>query len=369
MKICIDCRVLNSKRTGGTGTYTRNLVNCLSDIDDANSYSLLVNRRLEIKKCSYMVTRVNYETHGVSEVWENTGLPFMLKKNKIALFHSPSVMLPAVRMKCRKIITVHDMVAFKFRQYFGKKYGFYVRTMTSMAVKSADRIIAVSQSTKNDIAEILSVKPEKIKVIHEGVNRAFRVLNKNSAEKTMKKNKIKKPFMLNVGTIEPRKNIPRLIEAYGIFRREQGGDWMLVIAGNKGWLYESAFRACEASFYREDIKIIENLSDDEITGLYNACEFFVYPSLYEGFGLPVIEAMACGAPVITSSSSSLAEIAGGAAVLINPEDPQELADAMLRVAGNRSLREGLACASVEKAKKYDWRNTALKTIETYGEAL
>jgi glycosyltransferase involved in cell wall biosynthesis len=222
-----------------------------------------------------------------------------------------------------------------------------------------DRIIAVSQSTKNDIMKYLDVHEDKITMIYEGVDEKYKPVE--DCSKIKKKYGVDK-FILFVGTLEPRKNIPNLIKA---FAKLNSTEYKLVITGKKGWKYKSIFNTAESLKITDKTVFTGYVPEDDLPALYSAADLFVYPSLYEGFGIPPLEAMACGTPVITSNRSSLPEVAGNAALLVDPEDTDELAEAMMKVIGDSCLRDVMTKRGFEQAKKFSWDQCVRKTIRVY----
>ncbi len=360
--------MLGNKRKSGIGNYTRNLISNLRKIDGSNEYFLFFNEIAGRRegKFHHVKSVVNFESHPLSEIWANTCLPYKLFRKDVNVFHSPFLILPAWGTRCRLVITIYDMVVFKFPSLFPRKYSYFVKVMTTMALRRADKIIAISVSTKNDILEIFNIPEEKIEVIYGGADEVFRKIDdRDLIDSVQSKYSLDGPFILNVGTLEPRKNVARLIKAYEILQTRLTEKIKLVIAGGKGWLYDDIFKALSDSKVKDDIIILEKVEDSELPLLYNAASLFVYPALYEGFGLPVVEAMACGVPVVTSNVSSMPEIAEGAAVLVNPKNTVELADAMYETLMNGSLRDKLVKRGIERAGRFRWETTAKQTLEVY----
>lgn len=240
----------------------------------------------------------------------------------------------------------------------------------------ADRIIAVSDSTKNDLIKLYGMKKDKIRTIHSAVSGRFEVLGRNDAKLVKTKEKCGLPynFILFLGTIEPRKNIVGAVRAFNAFQEyaaENGrtdlAKYELVIAGESGWQADEIFAEMRNSSYKEKIKLINSVPDEEKPYLYNLASLFVYPSFFEGFGFPPLEAMKCGVPVIVSNNSSLPEVAGGAAVMIDPDRPDEIMQAMKEILTNKELRETLIAKGIEQAKKFSWRKAAEDTLKIIQE--
>ena len=339
MRIAINAQLLNF-RDFGIKTYLQCLTDQLIKYDKNNEYALILDRTQ-------------------SKLWEHLKLPFIVNKGKFDLFFSPDHILPAQPLYCKKVLTVHDLSFVKFPELFTFAKRLYKRLMTPLSLKRADRIIAVSQNTKNDIVAIYGVAPEKITVVHNGVGNNF-VPVKDEASLKCAKNKYGLPdrYVLCVGTIEPRKNIIRLIKAYEKIMARQP----LVIVGKPGWLSEPIIKGIRSS---DRVIWLDNVETHDLPAIYSLASLFVYPSLYEGFGLPVLEAMACGTPVITSDLSSLPEVAGDAALLVDPNSVDEIALAIKRLLEDQGLRKDLISKGCLQAKKYSWEKCARETTKVY----
>ncbi|MFA5097280.1 MAG: glycosyltransferase family 1 protein [Candidatus Margulisiibacteriota bacterium] len=339
MKIAVNAQLLNF-RDFGIKTYLQRLTDRLLKIDRSNEYALMLDRTQ-------------------SKSWEHLKLPGIVNKGKFDLFFSPDHILPAQPLYCKKVLTVHDLSFVKFPELFTFLKRRYKRLMTPVSLKRADRIIAVSQNTKNDIIDIYGTAPEKITVVHNGVGSDFlRVADKKRLDGVKNKYGLPDSYILFVGTIEPRKNIVSLVRAYKKSRAARP----LVIAGKPGWLSEpiiKEIRSCDRVLW------LDNVETQDLPSLYSMASIFVYPSLYEGFGLPVIEAMACGLAVITSNVSSLPEVAGNAAVLIDPKDTDTLAGEIIALLRDADRRDGLAAKALERAKMFSWEKCARETIKVY----
>jgi glycosyltransferase involved in cell wall biosynthesis len=230
------------------------------------------------------------------------------------------------------------------------------------------KIIAVSKSTGNDVAEFLGVRKDRIEVIYEAAEESFRKLEDSERDRSLlDKFKIKDKFMLSVGTVEPRKNYVTLIKAYNLLKSKHDDfKWKLVIVGRTGWLSEAAYQEYEKSPFREDIIFVGRITDEELIQIYNLAEIFVYPSIFEGFGLPVIEAMQCGLPVIASNTSSIPEIIQDRKLLFNPADEEDIAKKIL-VLKDGAMREKLSEKAIKNASIFSWKKTAEKTLKVYRE--
>lgn len=266
--------------------------------------------------------------------------------------------------KCRSIITIHDMAHHYYPQFITPGMERNLPIYLKDQAHRSDLILCVSENTKRDVVKLLDVPEEKVWVTYNGIGEQFRPLNEQMAIGVLcERYKLPARFILFVGTREPRKNLPKLVEAYNILYSRYRIQEYLVIAGGKGWKNESLYQTIEELKLENRVIFTGYVPDADLPGLYNAATVFAYPSLYEGFGIPVVEAMACGVPVVTSNVSSLPEVAGDAALLVAPEDPEQLASAIYRILEDRGLSNKLREIGIQRAKKFSWQACARKTLE------
>jgi glycosyltransferase involved in cell wall biosynthesis len=286
------------------------------------------------------------------------------------IFHCPDFLIPPTTNK-NIILTIHDLAFIRFPhfnfEWFVKKYTKEVRRNAAIA----KRIIAVSQSTKKDIMEFFKTSSTKIDVIYEAADTIFKKLSENEINRSLlEKYKITKKFLLSVGTIEPRKNYVTLIKAFNFLKNcHLNFNHQLVIIGRTGWMSETAYAEYENSPFKNDIIFAGRVSDSELVHMYNMAELFVYPSIFEGFGLPLIEALQCGLPAIASKTSSIPEIVDAKKCLFNPADEKEIAEKINLVLNNEELKKELCQKAIKNAAKFNWRLTAEKTLDAYKKSL
>lgn len=296
----------------------------------------------------------------------------------IDIYFNPHFFVAPVSPECKKVITFHDLSFEHHPQLFSHRKILWQKFLmnTKQEAKKADKIMADSFSTKEDLVNIYKIDPAKIKVVYLGVSKDFKPIKKDSPQlkKVRKKYSLPKPFILYFGTIEPRKNLILLIKAFEAlkektiwkgFEGDVFSDLKLVIAGAKGWLYKDIFKEVENSKYKEDIIFTGFIEDKDKPHLYNLANLFVYPSFFEGFGFPPLEAMACGVPTIVSNASSLPEIVGDGAVMIDPYNVDELAFAIRKVLEDKDLRENLIKKGLKQAKKFSWDKTAQEVLRVF----
>jgi len=304
-------------------------------------------------------------------MWEQLAQPWTLKQIGADLVHGP-VFIGPLLTPCPVIVTIHDLSFIRFPTLFRPANRLYLKVLTQLSARRARRLIAVSAHTATEITRLLGIPPERIDIIYHGVEPAFRPLPTAAVETFRQHQGLPERFVLFVGTLEPRKNLVRLVEAFAQFRRQEAasrGPVKLVLAGGRGWLYDRLFARVEALALDQDVLFPGYVPNDELPLWYNAALALVYPSLYEGFGLPVLEALACGTPVLTSNVSSLPEAAGDAALTVDPHDVEALAEGLNRLLTDEPLRDRLRTRGLAHARRFTWPHTARETVRTYWRAL
>jgi glycosyltransferase involved in cell wall biosynthesis len=373
MHVVLDARYL-ARRQSGVGAYTQRLITGLATIDAANRYTCLIaadGPGLPVRQANVAAspTRVSFEDHLRGDLWLLAYLPLRLRALRTDVYHGPAVFLPHVKLGYRTVVTIHDLVSFLFPETVPRKYSLYMRLMTRLAARSADQIIAVSLATKADLVRMLRVAPAKIVVIHEAVDPEFaRPLRPESIEAVVRRYGIERPYCLFVGNLEPRKNLPALIEAFAAVRRRLGAGGrsvQLVLAGTRAWLHTGIFRAVEQHGLGDAVVFTDYVPLADLPALYAGARCFVFPSLYEGFGLPVLEAMAAGTPVVAARAGSIPEVAGDGALLVDARVPGELATAIETLLTDGALRERLVVRGRARAAMFDWTTVARQTLAVY----
>jgi len=302
-------------------------------------------------------------------LWEQLVLPRHARRRELDLLHAPVYVGP-LDAPCPLVVSVHDLSFFRFPDLFPRIKRYYLQPFTRMTVRRASVVLASSESTGRDLVDILGASPDKIRVIPLGVDEGMRPLSGSKAVKVFRRREsLPEHMILYVGTLEPRKNLSTLLEAYARLCREPGFKHDLVIAGGKGWYYEEIDRTVERLGLRGRVLFPGFVPDADLPLWYNAADLFVYPSLYEGFGLPPLEAMACGTPVVVSDVSSLPEVVGGAGLAVAPSDSEALARAMARLLGDGELRDACRASGLERAQQFSWGACARKTADVYHQVL
>jgi len=377
MKIGFDLDSL-TVRSGGIGRYGINLINRLAEIladETQNEIFVFFHRSFDrslIPKRKQLNFVEKY-THTKSNVLrKGIFLPLSIRNLKMDLFHGVDhIGVPFLYKSktCRYVVTIHDLITRIYPRSFPIKQRLVQNTLLPHILDKTDKIIAVSCSTERDMRKFYPQHAEKVRVIYEGVESQFFPRHPREIEKVLSKYRLDFKYFLFLGTLEPRKNIVRLIEAFIRFKQEGDVGHKLVITGRKGWLYKEILERIQKSPFSPDIVFTDFVNDEDLPFLYSGAEMFLYPSLYEGFGLPVLEAMACGTPVITSNLSSLPEVMGEAGILVDPLKVEEIVLAMKKLSTDRELREELQKKGLERAKLFSWERAAKETLELYREML
>ncbi len=377
MRIGVDIRVLMDKYYSGVSQYTANLLQAILEIDKESEYKLFYNSwrdqlaRLKIWERSNAKL---YFSRYPNKIF-NYLLQQIIAKPKIDkfvggtdIFWSPHFNFTRLSKETKKIITVHDLSFLRYPEFFSFRKNFWHRALRiKKTLKNADVIITISANTKNDLVELLGIPEDKIVVIYSGNNEVLN--NSSEADRLgyLKEKKLNDKFILYLGTIEPRKNLVGLIQAYNIFRDDNPelASYKLVLAGAKGWKNKEIYSTAKLSPYKNDIIFLGYVDERAQEILYKSASLFVFPSFYEGFGFPPLEAMSAGLPVICSSVSSLPEVVAGAAVLIDPFNHHQIASAIKEVLSDEKLRENLKSKGLVRAQEFSWEKTARAYLEVF----
>jgi len=354
-------------RSAGITSYIFNLLRHLPETATGMEYTVFLSekRYRGAPGLRLQVSRLPTSRPAVRILWEQALLPWVARREGIDLLHNMAFVGPLAG-GCPFVVTVHDLSFLFFPHSFRSLRRSYLRVFARMSVRRARRVIAVSESTKRDLVEIYDISPAKIDVVYNGVDARFQPLPADQAAAFRQQQGLPDRFILFVGTLEPRKNIVSLIDAYARLPKERPP---LVLVGGKGWFYDEIFGRVEALGLTGEVRFAGFVPAEDLPLWYNAADLFVYPSLYEGFGLPPLEAMACGTAVITSTASSLPEVVGQAGQLVDPTDTEALAAAMAQVLGSRELQQEMETAGLAQAAGFSWEETARKTVDSYRRAL
>ncbi|MFQ5812563.1 MAG: glycosyltransferase family 4 protein [Anaerolineae bacterium] len=368
MRIGIDARLVYYSQAGIT-QYTLRLIQGLAESggkprDRENEFIILQSR----KDKHIIVDKPNFKR---VPLWtpshhrlEQFTLRFEISGLGLDVLHSPDF-IPPFRRNCKSVITIHDLAFLLYPHFLTKESARYYGQIDE-AVKRTDHIIADSESTKQDTIRLLGVPEHKITVIYLSASPIYRPVNDQAIlEQTKSKYHITSDFILFVSTVEPRKNLPALLKAYRQLLDSYKAEVKLVVVGRRGWLSEEVLALVDELKLTNDVLFLGRVPVEDLLHLYNAAQLLVQPSFYEGFGLPPLEAMACGTPVVVSNVSSLPEVVGDAGLLVDPEDVSELTVAIWRVLTDQALRAELIAKGLKRAQCFSWEKTALQTLELY----
>jgi glycosyltransferase involved in cell wall biosynthesis len=358
----------------GVGFYVLNLLKALSEVDRNDTYYVYTKKEdrllVEHDPAHFNIIPCSTNNRLLRLGWEQMFLPHYISRDKLDVFHSPHYTIP-LRSKAPTVSTFHDMTFFSHPEVHEKSKVLFFRQMIPLAAERADAIIAVSQSTKKDMVRFLDLPESKIHVVYEGIDsEEYRPLAQDERMDNIKRQyKLPEEFVLFVGTLEPRKNIDGAIRAFKQVTEETGKKFGLVVTGGKGWNYHSIFNLVQELDIEDDVRFTGYVPEEDLPYLFNAATVFAYPSFYEGFGIPPLEAMACGTPVVASNVSSVPEVVGDAGLLVDPSKDEEIAGAILRILTDPDLRSELSAKGLERTKLFSWQKAAKETLKIYNSVV
>jgi glycosyltransferase involved in cell wall biosynthesis len=366
VRIGIDARKLHDF---GIGTYIRNLLRQLARLDHDSEFVLFC-RPEDIKALKALGEnfRPVGQTSGNYSIAEQFRIPLALQRERVTLFHAPHYVLPPL-VPCRSVVTIHDCIHLMFPQYLPNRFALgYARMSMSLASRRATRILTVSESSKRDIIRFFGTSPAKIDVIYNSYDERFGIEpREEEVVRVRERYQLQSEFVLYAGNVKPHKNLERLIEAFHIVRNRGLDHLKLVLIGDDISRYAALRHAVHRHQLHKYVRFLGYLPEETLAVMYRLAAVFVFPSLYEGFGLPPLEAMASGTPVVTSNLSSLPEVAGDAAMLVDPYDPHAIADGIYRVLADQQLRFDLQRKGLARARQFSWETSVRRVREIYGE--
>lgn len=367
MRIAIDAHMLGHHETGNE-TYIRELIRALAELESGDEFFVLV----EDKGLAPLLPQANWHVvpFATRSPWRRLlfELPRLAKEYRFDVlhvtYHAP------LFCSCPFVVTVHDVSFVRHPEFFSLRDRLVLSALVPRSARAARAVLTDTEFTKRDLIEMYALPSQKIIVTPYAAAARFRPSTDAAALAAIReKYQTSEHFILAVGNLQPRKNLSRLVEAYAHARQTYALPHKLVLVGPSHWKASAVTRAIAANEVREHVLLTGFVAEDDLRLLYNAADVFVFPSLYEGFGLPILEAMACGTPVVASNAAAVPEVAGDAARLFDPQDTHELAEALSEVVANVELRDTLKQKGLARAQKFSWRETARQTLAVYREAL
>ncbi|MEO8287200.1 MAG: glycosyltransferase family 1 protein [Chloroflexota bacterium] len=382
MRIGINAHLLaftSNYRQAGLSRYIYELVQQLPVVDPQNHYTAFVGNgdipagflAATPSNLSYSRSRLPTVKAPVRIAWEQTILPLATARERIDLLFCPVNVRPVVST-APVIITIHDVIFLHYPAAFHPLKRLYLKAMTGWSARHSAHVITVSEATRRDVISMLGVPPHRVTTVHNGVGSQFCPIPIEEQEVFKRQKGIDGRTILYVGTLEPRKNVSTLIEAFAAIAADpELNDVKLIIGGSKGWYYDEIFATAERLGLTASgrVQFLGRVPDEELPLWYNIATLCAYPSLYEGFGLPPLEAMACGTPAIVSDRSALPEVVGAAGLLVDPEDTKGWSEALSRVLKNESLAAELGRKALEQAARFSWERTARETAAVFRKVM
>jgi glycosyltransferase involved in cell wall biosynthesis len=374
MHIAINAHLLahtRSFRRAGVSNYVEALLMHLGQIDQQNRYSVYTTRGLNRDELplppnfAIKSSRLPTINPRVRIPWEQMLAPVLLKAGRADVYHGVLNVAPLF-CPVPSVITIHDLAFISFPQTFRRVNRTYLTWATRVSARRASRILAVSEATKSEIVRLLGIPPERIIVTYDAAESRFSPPDPATLAAFRQRAGLPERFILFISTLEPRKNVPTLLDAYAQIAKRT--DAPLIIGGGKGWLYDEIFAKAEQLNLGDRVRFVGYVPGEDLPLWYAAATVFTMPSLYEGFGMPLLEAMCCGTPVITTTSSSLPEVVGDAGITVPPTDATALGEAILRVLNDADLRAEMRERGFRQAQRFSWRTTAEQTLQAYRDA-
>ncbi len=366
VRIGIDARKLHDF---GIGTYIRNLLRQLARLDHESEFVLFgkPGDLAELRELGDNFRAVPEAAENYS-VGEQVRIPLAIRREGVTLFHAPHYVLPPL-VRCRSVVTIHDCIHLMFPQYLPSRFALsYARASMAGAAKRAARVLTVSETSKRDIMRFFGTPADKIDVIYNSYDERFGVdPGEENMNRVRERYQLEDQFVLYAGNVKPHKNLERVIEAFHLVRSRGLDHVRLVMIGDEISKYAALRRAVHHYQLHRYVRFLGYLPEGTLAAMYRLAGVFVFPSLYEGFGLPPLEAMASGTPVVTSNVSSLPEVTGDAAVLVDPYDPHAIADGIYRVLTDPGLRQDLRTKGLARARQFSWEASVRRIHQIYQE--
>ena len=371
MRIALDATAI-PRLMAGAAVYTCELARALAAVDSENEYVIFARGGLfddlAATRPRLRVLRVRTPSRPLRLLWEQTVLPWRLRQLRIDVLHSPHHTTPIAPCGCGRVVTFHDLTFFLLPERYPPTRRIYFQTVTRLSALVADAVLTPSEAVRQDAVRILRLPPRRVIVTPEAAGPAFGPQDAGSVEAVRRRYGLEEPFLLSVGSLEPGKNRDRLLRALARLRA-RGLEHTLAIVGQRAWRHEGEAPLARRLGLADSVRFLGYVPPADLPALYSGADLFVFPSLYEGFGLPALEALACGTPVVASNVSALPEVVGDAALQVNPLDTEALAGAMERVLRDDGLRLDLRERGLQRAREFSWERTARETLAVYEQVV
>jgi glycosyltransferase involved in cell wall biosynthesis len=377
VRVALNAQLLSSAasyRSAGINRVLQHLLAELPAVPGDEEYLVYApdgaaNRRLlSTPRVRRRLTRLPVDRPPVRIAWEQTVLPIELLRERADLLHALGFVSP-FGWRGKTVVTVYDLSFLRYPEVFNRSNRFYLGTFTPPSLRRADRVITISESTRQDVIDLCGVAPERVTPILLAADERFKPATPEAVTAFRERHGLPERFILYLGTLEPRKNVDTLVKAYARLREQGSDDHILVLAGGKGWQYDSIFEQVHALGLTDSVRFPGFVPADEQALWYSSATVFAFPSRFEGFGLPLLEAMACGTPVVSSWASSLPEVVGDAGLLVDPSDVDGLSSALRQLMEDESQRQAFAAAGLARAQTFSWQRMASETVQVYREVL
>jgi glycosyltransferase involved in cell wall biosynthesis len=364
MRIGIEAERANMPNPTGVERYAAELIKNWAKLDSTNEY-ILYFRSEPQQWFKELPKNFSYKVMPFPIFWTQLRLSLEMLLHPVDVLFIPASALPLWHPK-NSVVTVHDIAYELFEGIYTGYMNYYQKFASRFAVRFAKKVITVSESTKKDLVRIYKTDPNKITVTPLGLSEGFRPMQYQEAQSVLDKyGLVYQKYILFLGTIQPRKNIPRLVDAYEKIKKENRVEEKLIIGGGRGWLWEPILKKVKTAGIDGSVKYLDYVSKEDLSYIMAGAKIYTLPAMYEGFGIPALEAMASGVPTVVSNISSLPEVVGDAGVLVDPNSIESIAEGLLKVLTDSNLRQQLIVKGLERAKQFTWENTAKKTLEVF----
>ena len=377
MRIALNAQLLSSAasyRAAGINRVLQQFLAELAQVPGNEQYIVYApdgdaNRKLlRVPRVEAHLTHLPVDRPPVRIAWEQAALPIELLRARADLLHALGFVSPFA-WRGKSVVTVYDLSFLRYPEVYNRANRVYLSTFTPPSLRRADRVITISEDARRDVIELCGVAPERVTPILLAADESFAPASPDAVAAFRAAHGLPDRFVLYMGTLQPRKNVELLVRAYAMLRAQGSDDHALVLAGPRGWQYEPIFDLIRQLGIEDSVKFPGFVPGHEQALWYSSATVFAFPSRYEGFGLPLLEAMACGTPVVSSNASSLPEVVGDAGLLVDPADAEGLCAALRHLLEDEARRTALAAAGRERAKLFSWRRMALETVQVYREVL